>query len=113
MDIETLKVRIAARPWFHRINLGNGVITPGIDDSPAKLAGIRMPASLAGKSVLDIGTYDGFFAFEAERRGAARVLATDHMCWHMTGMGTKEGFDLVKEALASRVEDLDIAVEDL
>ena len=36
---------------------------------------------LRGRTVLDIGTYDGFYAFEAERRGAARVVALDHYMW--------------------------------
>jgi tRNA (mo5U34)-methyltransferase len=41
----------------------------------------RLPADLAGKSVLDIGAYDGFYSFEAERRGARRVVAIDHVVW--------------------------------
>lgn len=36
---------------------------------------------LHGKSVLDIGAYDGFFSFAAERAGAARVVALDHYVW--------------------------------
>src|SRR4029453_15582841 len=104
MDRETLKAKVLGREWFHRIDLGGGLVTPGIDDSPRKLAGIHMPADLTGKTVLDIGSYDGFFAFEAERRGAARVLATDKICWNLYGMATKGGFDLAKRALGSRVE---------
>ena len=113
MDVQSVKERVFARNWFHRIDLGHGIVTPGVDDSPRKLAGIHMPDSLRGKTVLDIGTYDGFFAFEAERRGAARVLATDHMCWHLWGMATKDGFDLAKAALGSRVDEMDLAVEDI
>ncbi len=37
----------------------------------------RFPTDLTGKSVLDIGTCNGGLAFEAERRGAARVVAVD------------------------------------
>lgn len=44
------------------------------------LEALRLP-DLKGKTVLDIGTYDGFYAFEAERRGAARVVALDHYMW--------------------------------
>lgn len=36
---------------------------------------------LSGKTVLDIGAWDGYFSFEAERRGAARVVALDHYAW--------------------------------
>jgi tRNA (mo5U34)-methyltransferase len=66
-----------------------------------------------GRSVLDIGAWDGFFSFEAETRGAASVLATDHFCWSGPGWGTKDGFDLVHESRKSRVQSRDIAVADL
>jgi tRNA (mo5U34)-methyltransferase len=33
--------------------------------------------------VLDIGAWDGFFSFEAERRGAKRVVALDHYVWSL------------------------------
>lgn len=69
-----------------------------------------MPADLTGKSVLDVGAWDGFFSFEAERRGAARVLATDAFVWGLPGM--KGGFDLAKTALNSKVEERLIAIED-
>ena len=67
--------------WFHRIDLGHGVVTRGEDETQRKLATIRMPARLDGLSVLDIGAWDGFFSFEAERRGASRVVAIDPECW--------------------------------
>jgi len=105
--------RVFARPWFHRIDLGNGIVTPGIDDTPAKLKFVRMPADLSGKTVIDIGAYDGFFSFEAERRGAARVLATDQFCWQGTGMTDGEGFKIAHRALRSRVEVKRIPVEDI
>lgn len=69
--------------WFHSIDVGEDVITPG-ETTPAghaaMLDALRLP-DLKGKTVLDIGTYDGFYAFEAERRGAARVVALDHYMW--------------------------------
>ena len=63
--------------WFHTIDLGPLGVTPGADNSPQRLARMRFPADLRDKSVLDVGAWDGFYSFEAERRGAARVLATD------------------------------------
>jgi tRNA (mo5U34)-methyltransferase len=113
MNREALRQRVAAHRWFHRIDLGDGLITPGIDDSPGKLARLRLPASLAGRTVLDVGAWDGFFAFEAERRGAARVLAVDSFCWSGDGWGKKAGFELAREALGSKVEDAEIEVLDL
>lgn len=72
-----------------------------------------MSENLSGNTVIDIGAYDGFFSFEAERRGAARVLATDRFCWEGTGMTDGEGFKIAHRALQSRVEVKRIAVEDI
>lgn len=68
---------------------------------------------VAGRSVLDIGAWDGYYSFDAERRGAARVHATDHFCWSGPGWGTKAGFDFVHRHLQSRVETTDVDVFDL
>ena len=38
---------------------------------------LQIPKDLTGKTVLDMGSFDGFWAFECERRGAKRVLAID------------------------------------
>jgi len=108
-----LRSRVEAVRWYHTIDLGGGLVTRGVDDSPVRLSRVRLPDSLHGKTVLDIGAWDGFFSFECERRGAARVVAADHFSWHGTGWGTKAGFTLAREALASRVEDVDIDVMDL
>lgn len=99
--------------WYHRIDLGNGLLTPGTDDSQDRLQKIALPKDLRGSSVLDIGAWDGFFSFEAERRGASRVLATDSYSWDGGGWGTQAGFQLARRALNSRVEDLKIDVLDL
>jgi tRNA (mo5U34)-methyltransferase len=112
VDPERLRALVSDRPWFHRIDLGDGVVTPGVDDSPSKLEWLGFPESLAGKSVLDIGSYDGFFAFEAERRGASRVVASDEYCWSFpTGMGDGNGFDIAHWALHSSVAKKVISVE--
>jgi tRNA (mo5U34)-methyltransferase len=113
MAIADLQSRVEAIRWYHTIDLGGGVVTRGVDDSPLRLARARLPDSLRGKTVLDIGAWDGFFSFECERRGAARVVAADHFSWHGTGWGTKAGFLLAREALGSRVEDIDVDVMDL
>lgn len=68
---------------------------------------------VVGKSVLDIGAWDGYFSFEAEKRGASRVLATDHFCWSGPGWGTKDGFNHVHRVTGSKVESLDVDVFDL
>src|SRR5262245_52289720 len=113
MTTADLQSRVDAIRWYHTIDLGGGVVTRGVDDSPLRLARAHLPESLHGKTVLDIGAWDGYFSFECERRGAARVVAADHFSWHGTGWGTKAGFTLAREALGSRVEDIDIDVMDL
>lgn len=71
--------------WWHSIDVGSGATTPG-HKSPVALAAeletLDLP-DLQGRSVLDIGGWDGFFAFEAERRGAADVAVLDHYMWAM------------------------------
>lgn len=113
MEPTELSRRLSEIRWFHTIDLGNGVVTPGIDNTPRKLARIQMPDDLSGQTVLDIGAWDGFFSFEAERRRALRVLATDSYSWDGAGWGTKAGFDLAREALGSHVEDRALDVMDL
>lgn len=113
MNREELARRAGEINWFHCIDLGNGILTPGRVNAGSRLPALGIPEDLSGKSVLDIGAWDGFFSFEAEERGAERVLATDWFCWSGPGWGTKEGFELARQARESRVEDLDIDVMDL
>jgi tRNA (mo5U34)-methyltransferase len=113
MDPDALRREVDNIKWWHTIDLGGGIVTPGIDPTPQRLAEIRMPENLAGRTVLDVGAWDGFFSFEAERRGASRVLATDSFCWGGGGWGTKAGFDLARRARQSNVEDHRIEVLDL
>ena len=80
-DKEIARARMEKIAWYHTIDLGDGLVTPGIDPTPHKLRQIKLPASFAGKTVLDVGAWDGFFSFEAERRGASRVLAVDYVAW--------------------------------
>ncbi len=113
MDVEALKAEVNEIPWWHRIDLGHGIVTPGRDDSPTKLKSVHMPDDLSGMSVLDIGAWDGFFSFEAERRGASRVLATDSFAWEGGLGGSMEGFLLAHRALESKVEYRKIDAMDL
>jgi tRNA (mo5U34)-methyltransferase len=128
-----IEQRISAVHWFHSIDLG-GVLTPG-HKTPAQLAfeASHLP-DVRGRSVLDIGAWDGYFSFECERRGASRVTSLDHFVWHMDIPGWhdygadcvargvrpltpeeagfyfpdslpgKAGYDLAHETLGSRAE---------
>jgi tRNA (mo5U34)-methyltransferase len=69
--------------WWHSIDLGGGVVTPGVktaEELEKELAWLGL-GDLRGKSVLDVGSWDGYFAFAAERLGADRVVALDHYVW--------------------------------
>jgi tRNA (mo5U34)-methyltransferase len=113
MNVNELQAEVTKILWFHQIDLGSGVITPGLDDSAGKLPRIKIPENLDGMSVLDIGTWNGFFSFEAERRGASRILATDSYVWRSEVLNGKQGFDLARKALNSKVEDMEIDIMEL
>ena len=72
-----LAARVASVPWYHTIDVAPGLATPGEYDLRPVAQRIPLPASLAGLRCLDVGTHDGFWAFEMEKRGAAEVLAID------------------------------------
>jgi tRNA (mo5U34)-methyltransferase len=96
-----------ALPWFHSIDLGDGVVTKGSRSLQAisKKADVVFKHGVAGKSVIDIGAWDGAYSFEAERRGAIRVLATDFVCWGGASGKRKRSFDFAKQSLGSCVEE--------
>jgi tRNA (mo5U34)-methyltransferase len=80
------------QPWFHHIDLGNGLVTKSESvmgepvDHPAGIwQTIQkcLPKDLTGKSVLDVGCNAGFYAIEAKRRGADRVLGVDGQRQHV------------------------------
>ena len=82
-DQDKLKQIIDDEVWFHSINIGDDLCTKGQKSKEAlkkELDTISFP-DLNNKTVLDIGTYDGFYAFESERRGAKRVVALDKVVW--------------------------------
>jgi tRNA (mo5U34)-methyltransferase len=108
-----IRERAAGIRWFHSIELAPGFVTEGLDDTSRRVDVLHLPASLAGRTVLDVGAWDGFFSFECERRGAARVLATDSFAWDGANWSDKRGFELAREALGSRVEDRHVDVLDL
>ena len=106
-ELARIRARVNSRPWYHIMELAPGLSTPGIYDPRQHLEEMGFPRDLRGKTVLDIGTYDGFFSFEAERRGARAVLAVDrHPADHC-------GFALAHEILGSRVEYREASVYDL
>jgi tRNA (mo5U34)-methyltransferase len=113
-----LREAVEGQSWFHTIDLGDGIVTRGRDESARKLGWISLPRDLRGRSVLDVGAWDGFFSFACERRGAERVVALDGPAWREPAwgpgrFGTKAGFELARRALGSSVEDVELELEDI
>jgi tRNA (mo5U34)-methyltransferase len=123
-----LRRRVEDVEWYHTIELAPGVITPGWFDTRPIAATLPWPA-LSGKRCLDVGTFDGFWAFEMERRGASEVVAIDildPMQWDWPAGATTQtleaigrrkaggvGFEIASKALGSRVHRLEMSVYDL
>jgi tRNA (mo5U34)-methyltransferase len=102
-----LRAACTSLPWWHSIELSPGIVTEG--RKPLELLrqeeeAILGPLRLAGAGVLDVGAWNGHFGFAAERRGAARVLAADSHTWAHRWWRGREGFDIARAALGSRVE---------
>lgn len=116
--------------WHHCIDLGHGIDTKQGKEGKfcRKFQNWILqafPENLTDKTILDIGAWDGFYSFEAEKRGAKRVLATDSFVWEnrelyglnkdfWRGFGAgKQGFELTRKVFNSKVEDKNIDVLDL
>jgi tRNA (mo5U34)-methyltransferase len=79
--VEALRREMLTYEWYHTIDLGNGLVTPGEYDHAPLLGHYGIPDDLRGSTVLDIGPAHGFFAFEFEKRGAARVATAELPSW--------------------------------
>jgi tRNA (mo5U34)-methyltransferase len=111
-----LSIEVGKFPWFHSIDLGHGVITPGIKSLKvcrAEADAIFGRVNLAGLSVIDVGAWNGCFSFEAKRRGAALVVATDSVAWVSASFRGREAFELARAALALDIEAREIDVAQL
>ena len=95
--------------WWHSIDVGDGIVTPGLVNAEylkALVNRLQIPDRMDGLRVLDIGTHDGYFAFECERRGAD-VVAIDVL------PEDSKGFALAKRLLGSQVRYYKMSVYEL
>jgi tRNA (mo5U34)-methyltransferase len=118
---------IAGLNWWHMIEVAPGVVTPGSWDLRPTAERMPWPSSLKGLRCLDVGTMDGFWAFELERRGAADVVAIDLVDPERQDSPVGERrplptpqewlrgrtFQVAAELLGSRAEYRDLSVYDL
>jgi tRNA (mo5U34)-methyltransferase len=128
-SVADLASEVAGLEWYHTLELAPGVVTPGWHDLRPIVGEIPFPRSLEGKRCLDVGTFDGFWAFEMERRGAAEVVGIDILDpekWDwpygsepevIAEIGRRKGrgggFEIARRALNSSVQRLDRSVYDL
>ncbi len=127
LDLEELCQQVGSLSWYHTIDLGNGIVTPGAYDHRQYLHHYGIPEDLSGKTALDVGAASGFFSFEMERRGA-RVTAIDLPAWldhdfgpnYTPDLAPQEGPNtlrepilLAKRALGSRIDKLEMTVYDI
>ena len=103
MNVEDVRRRVGEIYWTHTLDLGNGITTPGLWP-PLDLTLTGCPKDLRGMSVLDLCAADGGCSFQAERLGAASVLATDSKLWGGWPGTSKAAFDFAREVLNSKVE---------
>ena len=108
--IETLK------PWFHNIDLGNGIRTQrdavhdGHTSYPRPLwerVRSMLPAHVEGMRVLDVGCNAGFFSVEMKRLGASYVLGIEAFPPYL------EQAKLVREALNLDIDLQGLSVYDV
>jgi tRNA (mo5U34)-methyltransferase len=103
---QTLESRIREIDfWYHRIELPGGVVTPG--KNPINADAYRIPEDLTGWRVLDVGAWDGYWTFEALKRGAREVVAIDDFSDYLGLLRPDQRhawktFDLCREALGYR-----------
>jgi len=105
------RVRDSVPLWFHTFALAPGVYTPGIARDHGYRLAVLGADRFAGRSVLDVGAFDGFYSFLAEVRGARRVVAVDneqYVDWVRARFGVTltggAGFRAIAGLVGSRVE---------
>lgn len=109
--------------WYHTLELAPGHVTDGWFDLRPYISHYGLPERMDGMRALEVGTWDGFWAFEMERRGA-EVLALDldderDLDWpprrrpsSFSDEPRGSGFRLAHEILDSRVERHNLSVYD-
>ena len=130
-QVSEARAAVMANPfWYHTMEVAPGVLTPGHFDLRPVVDRLPWP-DVRGKRCLDVGTADGYLAFELERRGASEVVATDlsdHELWDwpepirargvdylqaVAGPEKGVGLRLAKDLLDSSVEAVQISAYDL
>src|SRR5258707_8221750 len=116
VDTKSLSEAVKQYPWFHSIDLGNGIVTPGTKSAKThagESAAFFDPIKMDGATVIDIGKWNGFYRFEAKRRGASRVLATHHHCCNHTNLRGSATVELARSPIGLHPQALHLVVPEL
>ncbi len=110
-ETDDLATQIGNLKWFHSIEFGQGIVSPGRvkANDLLKISDIYFSTPLSGKSVLDIGAWDGFHSVQALKRGAASVTALDR--WQH--WGNRACIDLVKKYVVPELSIIQCDAYDL
>lgn len=101
----------AAVYWHHSIQLfPDFTVKGGKSSETLELERTRILEliELGNRSVLDIGSWNGYFAFEAKRLGAAEVVASDSYTWRNADLRGRETFELARACLGLDVRAVEI-----
>jgi tRNA (mo5U34)-methyltransferase len=107
--------------WYHSLELAPGHVTQGVFDLRQYVGRYGLPERMDGMRALDVGTFDGFWAFEMERRGAEVVaIDVDHdadLDWpanrrpeQFSDVRRGPTFRLAKELFESKVERRNLSI---
>ena len=122
MATTDLLERARKHSWYHVMELAPGEVTDGWFDLRPFIHHYAIPERLDGLRVLEVGTWDGFWAFELERRGASEVVALDlddeaDLDWpprrrpkEFSEVRRGDGFRLAKEIRGSNVERVNCSI---
>lgn len=110
--------------WWHSIDFGDDVVSNGSKSIFTHNQEIAywFPADFfQNKRVLDVGAWDGFYSFYAEKMGAKEVVAVDKFVWEMypqklrdgKDFVSKKGFDIAHKVLNSKVKSFVLTIEEM
>lgn len=106
-ETEALRKEMASIDWWHSIDLGKLGVTPGREPHPrSRDPFLRIPEDLTGRTVLDVGAYDGLYSFIAERKGANRVVAIDRPEFD------SRGIQFARRVLESSIIPIGVRIEE-
>src|SRR2546429_2689780 len=127
--LAAITAKVKDEEWYHTLALAPGLVTPGWFDTRQVVSELPIPTSLTGARCLDIGTFDGFWAFEMERRGATEVTGIDILeprAWDWPVAASEQaiedlerrkeggaGFEIARAALGSRAERRERSIYEL